>query len=119
MIDKPAPTEMFPKRLREARDLRGWNQAKLAEEAGMPPSSIAHFESGSRKPSFDTLSRLASTLQVTTDYLIGRVETPGLAEAGDPLYRDVGKLSAKDRELARDFMQMLAGRTKPDGGADQ
>lgn len=78
----------------------------------MPPSSIAHFESGSRKPSFDTLRRLANALEVTTDYLLGRVDEPGRAEAGDPLYRDVGKLTAVDREIAEAFLKMLADRNE-------
>lgn len=109
---EPAPSEIFPERLKAARDLRGWNQSELAQRAKMPPSSIAHFESGSRKPSFDTLRRLANALEVTTDYLLGRVEEPELAESGDPLYRDVGKLTGRDRELAKDFLKMLAERSQ-------
>jgi transcriptional regulator with XRE-family HTH domain len=112
MSDERAPSELFQERLKAARDLRKWSQGDLAARAGMPPSSIAHFESGSRKPSFDTLRRLANALQVTTDYLLGRVDEPGLAEAGDPLYRDVGKLSAGDREIAEAFLKMLADRNE-------
>jgi transcriptional regulator with XRE-family HTH domain len=107
------PSEIFRERLRTAREkLRDWSQSQLADRAGMPPSSIAHFETGSRKPSFDTLRRLANALEVTTDYLLGRVDDPGLAEAGDPLYRDVGKLTGNDRELAKDFLKMLAERSQ-------
>jgi transcriptional regulator with XRE-family HTH domain len=108
MSEESKPSEIFMQRLRAARDLRQWSQSDLATRAGMPPSSIAHFETGTRKPSFDTLKRLANALEVTTDYLLGRVETPGLAEAGDPLYRDVGKLTGRDREIAKDFLEMLA-----------
>ena len=108
------PSEAFAERLKTAREsLREWSQSELADRAKMPPSSIAHFESGSRKPSFGTLRRLANALDVTTDYLLGRVDDPALAEAGDPLYRDVSKLSGRDRELARDFMQMLASKKQP------
>lgn len=102
------PTEVFPQRLKAARDLRQWSQAELGEKARLPPSSVAHFEAGSRKPSFDTLRRLANALEVSTDYLLGRVKEPSMAEAGDPLYRDVGKLTGDDRERARQFMQFLA-----------
>ncbi len=116
MNKKRDPSEIFRGRLKDARDLRGWNQSDLGKIAGMPPSSIAHFESGSRKPSFDTLRRLANALEVTTDYLLGRVDEPGLAEAGDPLYRDVGKLSGRDREIARDFLKMLSERQPPKEG---
>jgi transcriptional regulator with XRE-family HTH domain len=114
------PSEIFQERLKTAREqLRKWSQSELASRAGMPPSSIAHFETGSRKPSFDTLRRLANALEVTTDYLLGRVDDPGLAEAGDPLYRDVGKLTGNDRELAKDFLKMLAERNQEKKGGDK
>ena len=103
-------TDIFRERLRKARELRDWNQAALAEKAGMSASSIAHFETGTRKPSFESLRRLANALAVTTDYLLGRVDTPDLAQAGDPLFRDIGKLTGDDREIAKDFLKMLAKR---------
>ena len=112
MIGELKPSEIFMERLRRARELRGLSQSGLAGRAGMPPSSIAHFETGTRKPSFDTLRRLANALEVTTDYLLGRVEDPELGSSGDPLYRDIGKLTTRDRELARDFLEMLATRSK-------
>lgn len=108
----PDPSDIFKERLKAARDLREIKQNELAEKAGLPPSSIAHFESGNRKPSFDNLRRLATALEVTTDYLLGRVDDPGLAEAGDPLYRDIGKLAGRDREIAKDFLKMLAKKAE-------
>jgi hypothetical protein len=56
--------------------------------------------------------RLANGLEVTTDFLLGRVDDPGLAEAGDPLFRDIGKLTGGDRDLAKDFLKMLAARNQ-------
>lgn len=100
--------------------MREWSQCDLANRAGMPPSSIAHFEAGSRKPSFDTLRRLANALEVTTDYLLGRADDPALADSGDPLFRDVARLTGHDRELAKDFLKMLAerGQAKRRGEGD-
>ena len=95
------------------------SQSQLATKAGMPTSSIAHFETGGRKPSFDNLRRLANALVVTTDYLLGRVEEADLAREADPLFRDVGKLSSKDRELAREFLGMLAKRNEPKRPEDE
>ena len=112
MTAKETPSEIFRQRLKAARDLRGLSQGELAGRAGLPPSSIAHFETGPRKPSFDTLRKLANALEVTTDYLLGRTDDPALADSGDPLYRDVGKLTARDRELAKDFLKMLAERSR-------
>lgn len=112
MTRTPDPSDIFKERLKAARDLREMKQNELAEKARLPPSSIAHFESGNRKPSFDNLRRLATALEVTTDYLLGRVDDPGLAEAGDPLYRDIGKLAGRDREIAKDFLKMLAKKAE-------
>jgi transcriptional regulator with XRE-family HTH domain len=112
MSDDRAPSDVFQERLKAARNLRKWSQEELAARTAMPPSSIGHYESGSRKPSFDTLRKLANTLDVTTDYLLGRVDEPGLAEAGDPLYRDVGKLTGGDREIAEAFLKVLAQRNQ-------
>jgi len=112
MTKKDTPSEIFKDRLKAARELRKMKQSEVAERAKLPPSSIAHFEAGARKPSFDTLRRLANALEVTTDYLLGRVDDPGLAEAGDPLYRDMGKLTDRDREIAKEFLEMLAKKAE-------
>jgi transcriptional regulator with XRE-family HTH domain len=75
-----------------------------------PLASIAPFEAGSRKPSFDNLRKLAAALAITTDYLLGRVEELAMDKAGDILFRDIGKLSAYDRKIAAGFLKMLADR---------
>lgn len=104
--------DVFKDRLRAARELKGMSQSELAAAAKLPPSSIAHFESGARKPSFDNLRRLAAALVVGTDYLLGRVDTPNMAMEGDPLYRHMANISGADRGLAEDFLKMLADRNQ-------
>jgi transcriptional regulator with XRE-family HTH domain len=114
--DKKQSDNVFPSRLKIARELRGYNQVQLGEKAKMPASSVAHFESGNRKPSFDTLKNLANALDVTTDYLIGRADNPAQAQAGDALYRHVNNLTGKDRELAAEFLEILAKRNRKGDG---
>lgn len=105
--------DLFPERLRTARELRGINQTELSKKTGIPPSSLSHFESGARKPSFDNLRRLANALQVTTDFLLGRVDEIGLvSESADELFRDARNLSGSDLELTKSFISMLASRNK-------
>lgn len=105
-------SDIFRKRLRAARELRALSQAQLAAKVGMPASSITVFEGGSRKPSIDNLRRLADGLEVSTDYLLGRIDDPTPSEAGDPLFREAARLSAKDRELAGEFLRFLLDRAK-------
>jgi transcriptional regulator with XRE-family HTH domain len=115
MREQKAPSELFPDRLRAARKLRDLEQAELASKAGLPPTSISHFEGGSRKPSFDNLRRLAQALNVTTDYLMGRADKPGISTASDQLYRDIQNLTDEDRELAKNFLALLANRKNTHG----
>ncbi len=50
------------------------SQEALAKRADLQPSAISHFETGTRKPSFDNHRKFADALEVTTDFLIGCVE---------------------------------------------
>ncbi len=111
------PFDLFSERLKKARDLRGLSQAQLAAKSGLPPASVSHFESGPRKPSFDNLKALASALDVTTDYLLGRSDTPeASAETVGRLHRNLHKLTTQDLELAKDFVSLLIEkRGTPDG----
>lgn len=108
------PSEIFAERLKHVReDVRGLSQTDLAERSSLQAAAISHFETGLRKPSFENLRRLADALEVTTDYLVGRSDDPaGSASPTDPLYRDLAKLSADDRDTARLFVQSLAKRAK-------
>lgn len=119
MSENPAKSDTFPTRLRNARKLRDMDQAALAAKAGIPATSISHFESGNRKPSFDNLRRLAQALTVTTDYLLGRVDSPDVSLQADPLYRHMSNLQATDRELAEDFIMMLSNKRKGPKDASQ
>lgn len=111
-MSKQKPSELFPARLKAARELRQIKQADLAEKCGLPATSISHFEAGSRKPSFDNLRRLAEMLNVTADYLLGRVDEPTALAGADKLHRHAQNLSAEDMDLAENFMKMLESRNK-------
>lgn len=108
--------EIFGARLRAARELRGLNQRELGERLGVPPSSIAHFEGGRRKPSFENLHRLASALDVTTDFLLGRASEPVTLPAADPLVRALSKLGGEDRELVGAMLRLLVARKRAGRG---
>ena len=113
-------TDMFMDRLRAAREARRISQVELAERTGLQSSAISHFETGTRKPSFDNLRRVADALRVTTDYLLGRAaEMESSASTADVLHRRYAGLSADDQEITDEFVQMLvakANKRKNQGG---
>jgi len=96
---------VFASRLRAARKQRNLKQAELAQRIGLRPSAISNFEAGGRTPTFHNLRKLADTLEVTTDYLMGR-------EGGDTLYRGLGRLSDEERDIANSFIKTLLDRQK-------
>jgi transcriptional regulator with XRE-family HTH domain len=104
------PADIFAERLKKARELRALSQTQLAADAALPPSSVSHFEAGARKPSMDNLKRLAVALNVTTDYLLGRAETPEASGTAGKLHRDMHKLSSDDLKLTEEFVGMLLRR---------
>jgi len=108
-----APKNLFPQRLQALREKRGLSQEELAKRAGLQATAISHFETGTRKPSFDNLRRLADALETTVDYLMGRTNDPvAVVTEGDQLFRDFQNLTTEEREIARDFMATLAKRSK-------
>ena len=112
MSESNKPSEVFSERLRAAREKRGLKQGDLAGRAGLQASAISHFETGARKPSFDNLRRLADALEVTTDYLLGRVTEAQALAGADKLHRHLDRLSSEDRDIAEDFLQILAKKAK-------
>ena len=107
------PENIFSKRLQERRDALELSQEGLAKKAKLQATAISHFETGSRKPSFDNLRNLADALETTVDYLMGRTDSHRVVlAAGDKLYRDYEKLSERDRETARAMMASLARRAE-------
>ena len=111
MSESTKPSDIFKMRLRTAREFRELSQAELASRAGLQASAVSHFETGTRKPSFDNLKRLGDALRVTTDYLLGRTdEMEGSATSADQLHRHYAGLSAEYQEMADDFIEMLASK---------
>src|SRR5580698_3250955 len=99
----------FQDRLRAARQLRNLSQSELAGKAGLQPSAVSHFETGRRAPSFDNLKALSDALQVTTDYLLGRVAKPNLTgPVANQLFRHAEKMSKSDLDTLTSFAEMLA-----------
>ena len=66
----------FAERLRQARNQKGLMQKEVAGQLGMTPRAYQYYEGGRRRPDFETLVALADLLGVSTDYLLGRVDTP-------------------------------------------
>lgn len=67
-------------RIRQLRKKRGFTQPDIAEKLDMGRSNFGHIENDRVVPSSATLQKIADILNTSTDYLLGRTDTPeGLA----------------------------------------
>lgn len=96
----------FKIRLKEVRKIRKLTQQELAEKTGIPVTSIAHFESGSRKPSLENFYKLIVVLNISADYILGRSEEMS-ALGVDPLVSTLQKLPEVERRMIEKFIVSL------------
>ena len=62
-------------RIKAVRELRGWNQQELSRRAHVRQALISELESGKKADTTGSvLARLARTLGVSIDYLVGMYE---------------------------------------------
>jgi transcriptional regulator with XRE-family HTH domain len=73
--NKPMPLDLeidpLGPRLARLREFRGFSQYSLAEHMGISRKQIADYERGLAHPNDEMIIRLAITLKVTTDTLLG------------------------------------------------
>ena len=65
---------MFNVRLRQARMARHLTQQRLADILGIALRSYQCYETGTRTPKYELLIKIADTLNVSIDWLLGRDE---------------------------------------------
>lgn len=65
---------MFTERLKQLRIEKKLRQKDIADYFGTTPQSYAQWEKGLRKPSQDSLEKLANFFNVSTDYLLGNTD---------------------------------------------
>jgi transcriptional regulator with XRE-family HTH domain len=69
--DRAEFARLLGARIKAARLALGYSYGQVAEIADIDPGTLTRIEKGEREPSAWVLSRLAPTLGVTVDSLIG------------------------------------------------
>lgn len=88
-----------PARLTQARVLREWTKAELAEEIRVSPAAVGQYEAGASTPRADLLPLLANKLKVPVDFFAaGR--PLGRLDAANAHFRSLRSTRAKDRAKA-------------------
>lgn len=103
-------------RIKQRRRELKMTQTELAKAANLTPAAISQFESGTRKPSFNTLSSLSDALKVTTDYLLGKKDRGYEDLMADPrvnvMFRGMMDFTEKSKEHLFEFYKFLDSQEK-------
>jgi len=103
----------FQSRLRQIRESRGLTQADLAKKARLQAAAVSHFETGQRSPSFENLRKLSDALNVSVDFLLGRIDEEkhgqglGAAPRAQQLFRHAENLTDESFETLEAMAKML------------
>ena len=63
--------EIFPSRLKKARENTGFTQRQIEQELKIKQSTLASYETGRTQPDIETLGKLAEFYGVSIDWLLG------------------------------------------------
>lgn len=105
--------EFQPARLTQARRIRGWTMAELADRTGLTRQAISAFEKtdSGLNPKPETLRVLADALDVEPAFLTCALRTgeEDYAIESAVSFRTLVSSSKRNREQAKVYLQMLAG----------
>lgn len=91
----------FGNRLRQLRKEKKLTQRQLAEMVGLRHSVVSFYEIGERIPSPEIIKKLASSLHVSSDYLLG-------IDKGETV--DLFGLDEEDKHLVRTMVETLRSK---------
>lgn len=106
----------FGKVLKKLRDSKGLTQQDIANLLKVGRSTIAGYETKGKQPDFEKLKILANFFNVTTDYLLGRVDEENINISNDKITKSLND----DPELSefwdtlkeREDLKLLFKQTK-------
>lgn len=75
-IEEEGVIHMLSERITKIRKLNNLTQEGLAKKLKVTKGTVSNYENGHSTPSNDMLKDIADTLNVDTDYLLGRTDIP-------------------------------------------
>lgn len=108
-------------KIRQIRLAQGLTMKQLGEAIGCTEAAVSFYERGLRQPDNDTLIRIATTLGVSVDALLGRETKEPKKQSPDDALRfalwggDAQDITPAQLEEVRRFAQFVRERDKHDG----
>jgi transcriptional regulator with XRE-family HTH domain len=94
-------------RIAQLRKEQNLTQQQLADELGLSQQIVASYEIGRRRIPVSTLPRLARTLGISVEALIGEQEAPAKRGPTPKLQRHMERISELPKPQQRFLLQMI------------
>jgi len=108
---------MIGTRLKFIREKRGYTQEGLAELVDTTQLQVSRWENNRSSPSSEMLVKVATSLEITSDYLLGLVDEPNQhLEEGDLSPDEWQLIMALRRGTPAQVFKSLAELTDADAG---
>ena len=85
-------------RLKSLREDAGYKQSDILERFSISSARYSQYETGKRKPDYELLVEFAKFYDVSTDYLLGCIDTPYHTEKIANIF---GRKSKKEQEIIK------------------
>lgn len=122
---------MLGKRLKELRTNKKMTQEELGRKINVTKVSISGYENGNRSPDTETLQKIADIFEVSTDFLLGRTDTPNANGTDkdksfyiskiakefpdiDLMFKDMESLTAEEMEEVYEYIKFKMSQKKGD-----
>ena len=91
-------TASIGKRIRKAREHKGWKQEEFAEKIGLSVTYTGMIERGEKVPRLETFITIANVLGVSADQLLADVLDTGYSIKSSHITEKIEKLPDIERE---------------------
>ena len=110
----------LPQKLKALRTEHHMTQAELGKQINVARATIAGYETRNRQPSYEKLTAIAETFQVSVDYLLDSTDEPTVLESMPKEERTLDRqifkmyrtLSFAEKEDAYQYLCFLKQREK-------
>lgn len=80
MICEVEKLKSLGQRIKYLREKHNISQIEFSKKIGVSNAVLSRYESGDRKPDYETLQLIADFFEVSTDYLLGRIDKSTLTQ---------------------------------------
>lgn len=98
---------MFGERLKNLRESKGLKQTELAEKLNLTSAALSQYEKGVREPNSEMLKKIADYFDVSTDFLLGRIDVKHFDDFPEDVKRIADMLLSADKSKVKILEKML------------